>query len=501
MNRTIQRPAQKEWALLVLGLCVFLLQAWFSALGKSPSSDAVFHQRFGETLLGRPEVCMESLPPDNFPAFTAVQVWCARQRACLDPVLGTPTDRYEFPGSTVTSLKWTRFPGMLAGVLLLFFLWLAAWRYLGPGPAFAALWVGVFSPNLLGHARFFTSDIPATLGFFAGVFTLAWVLEHVSVARLLVLASVLALAQLFKVMNLFLYPICIAAVGLKAAWDAWKAGVPVQKMVGAAMGKGLVAALVFALVFLPVIHLACCGVSAELNEFIETGTVDTFVKTYGGPYRWVRPLLPPAYMFSLALGHAHNTLGHPAYLMGEYRQHGWILYFPKAMAVKMPLPVLAAALIGLVAVFFWRRMRYIWIFLGGSAVYLVVLMFLAHVNIGVRHALPVFPAVFLLAGIGIHVVWRRSAILAAIFPVWILANTALIFPHHAEFFNLAAGGSENGWRYLLDSNLDWGQDRGLMQRWASAQKRPVSIAPDEPTCGLVVINANKLIGITPGVSK
>ena len=35
-------------------------------------------------------------------------------------------------------------------------------------------------------------------------------------------------------------------------------------------------------------------------------------------------------------------------------------------------------------------------------------------------------------------------------------------PHYLAYFNETVGGSENGWKYLVDSNLDWGQDlKGL----------------------------------------
>jgi len=31
-------------------------------------------------------------------------------------------------------------------------------------------------------------------------------------------------------------------------------------------------------------------------------------------------------------------------------------------------------------------------------------------------------------------------------------------PGYLSYFNFAAGGARGGWRYLLDSNIDWGQD-------------------------------------------
>jgi hypothetical protein len=41
--------------------------------------------------------------------------------------------------------------------------------------------------------------------------------------------------------------------------------------------------------------------------------------------------------------------------------------------------------------------------------------------------------------------------------IWYTLNAALVFPRPLEFFNELAGGATNGYRYLVDSNLDWGQ--------------------------------------------
>jgi hypothetical protein len=52
-------------------------------------------------------------------------------------------------------------------------------------------------------------------------------------------------------------------------------------------------------------------------------------------------------------------------------------------------------------------------------------------------------------------------------------ETLSVYPHFTAFFNRAAGGAENGPRYLLDSNLDWGQDlknlKDYMQRQGVAR--------------------------------
>jgi hypothetical protein len=43
-----------------------------------------------------------------------------------------------------------------------------------------------------------------------------------------------------------------------------------------------------------------------------------------------------------------------------------------------------------------------------------------------------------------------------------VSAAAAAWPHYLAYFNEFAGGSANGYRYLVDSNLDWGQDlKGL----------------------------------------
>jgi hypothetical protein len=51
---------------------------------------------------------------------------------------------------------------------------------------------------------------------------------------------------------------------------------------------------------------------------------------------------------------------------------------------------------------------------------------------------------------------------------WQAAGTLWIHPHYLAFFNEVAGGPKNGWRHLVDSNLDWGQDLPGVKRWMAA---------------------------------
>jgi hypothetical protein len=41
---------------------------------------------------------------------------------------------------------------------------------------------------------------------------------------------------------------------------------------------------------------------------------------------------------------------------------------------------------------------------------------------------------------------------------WLILGTLITWPNFLSYFNEIAGGPDNGWRYLRDSNIDWGQD-------------------------------------------
>jgi hypothetical protein len=94
-----------------------------------------------------------------------------------------------------------------------------------------------------------------------------------------------------------------------------------------------------------------------------------------------------------------------------------------------------------------------------------------NINLGYRHLLPVLPflAVFISTTV-VPTVLRFSSRPTARYALaalagWLLVVTFLISPHFLAYFNEAAGGPENGWRILVDSNLDWGQDLQNLKEW------------------------------------
>ena len=109
--------------------------------------------------------------------------------------------------------------------------------------------------------------------------------------------------------------------------------------------------------------------------------------------------VPPYFLLGAIDTFLHNDIGHPAFLLGEYRDHGWWYYFPVAFALKTSIPFLFVTISSVVWAV-WRISRRDLkplVVLIPLLIYLIFAM-LAAINIGIRHFLPIFPFCFILGG-------------------------------------------------------------------------------------------------------
>jgi 4-amino-4-deoxy-L-arabinose transferase-like glycosyltransferase len=181
---------------------------------------------------------------------------------------------------------------------------------------------------------------------------------------------------------------------------------------------------------------------------------------------------PPLFHGLIAfLGHA--SLGHEAYLFGRTSMTGWWYYFPVALAVKTPLPLLCLAAIGVAGTIRATRRAEFEAALPLFVVIAVMTVAMAaNVDIGIRHILPLYPFLALLGARGAIDLWTRagSARVAKGFTIALTAGALFVVvrahPDHLAYFNPIAGSHPE--RILVDSNLDWGQD---LYRLSATMKR------------------------------
>jgi hypothetical protein len=182
-----------------------------------------------------------------------------------------------------------------------------------------------------------------------------------------------------------------------------------------------------------------------------------------------------SYLMSLNIQASHMTTGHLAYLLGKFAVMGWWYYFPIAALVKMPSATLLLLILGLSLAVWrgpWRRISFdFWLLAVPPFVFFATAMVFSHVNTGFRYLLPAVPFLIVL-GARLLLAHGPARLRSAFVPVLaalvllLMAESVAIYPHYLAFFNWPSGGPSKGPRYLLDTNLDWGQDLKNLADWA-----------------------------------
>ena len=354
--------------------------------------------------------------------------------------------------------------GVLLGVMVFF--WVYEW--LGYWPAVVALALCLLEPNLVAHSQLVTTDLPVTTFMFGAVYFL-WRFARRSSP--LNAAGVVAFATL-SVLTRYSAVLLVPVMGLLLAATVIARRVTVRQ-----------AALIF-VTSAVVSWTAIWGAYGFRWEpsptpgwvfhFQDLTRVRQAVPGLTDMATWVdgNRLLPNAFTqgFLLSQMKAQNRAG---YLAGNYSEEGWWYFFPLAFLLKTPIGLLVLAAFAVPA---FRRPRgealSLWYVACPILVYLAVAM-TTSINIGLRHILPIYPFVILLAALAArHLLKQEQAIGRAI----VAASLTLVaveagraYPDSLAFFNQLVGGPSGGHRYLVDSSLDWGQDLKPLKQWMTRQ--------------------------------
>jgi hypothetical protein len=182
-------------------------------------------------------------------------------------------------------------------------------------------------------------------------------------------------------------------------------------------------------------------------------------------------LLPEAYLYGLAYVHKHE-IDRPAFLDNQWSIVGFRSFFPRAFIYKTPLPflfLLALALYAAIARRHSWKVKTLFHPLWAFALVYGAFAITAQLNIGHRHILPIYPALIIGCGAVVYLLHenRRTIFVAAvaILLVWQIGESFAIRPNYLAYFNEAAGGPSRGYKHLVDSSVDWGQDLPALKTW------------------------------------
>lgn len=464
--------------LLVAATLLFFWLALDSMVGDSPTMDEQNHLARGLAFVrtADPRLSVEHPPLINtisaIPLLTLPDIRLPTDH----PSWSRPQGWYEFADLLLwqynDDVSRMIFMARLPIVFLTLALALVGFRFARrlwgpPAGVFAFIFI-LFDPNILAHGRFVTTDLGGALFVFLAAFLLwrCWQPPSPDAFRFLWAGLGLGLAYGSKLSALVFGPIFAMLALLPLCGRKWTWQQALRRLLHFA-GMNVVALLVIWVLF-----------AFQWGALQFATPRLTFLNGLAAPM--------PTFWAGVEQILLISEGGRPSFLLGETSTTGFAAYFPVAFLVKTPL--LALLLLLLVLLFYIiatrnrsDRRRALFLLLPAFAYFLVSMQ--SDLNIGYRHLLPILPFIYVTIAGGVARLFqkwrtrsreeRRLPALAALALVLLFVATPVsLHPHYLSYFNLLAGGPANGYRILVDSNVDWGQDLLRLKSWMQENDVP-----------------------------
>jgi 4-amino-4-deoxy-L-arabinose transferase-like glycosyltransferase len=366
-----------------------------------------------------------------------------------------------------------RLPVLLIPLLLLLIVWWFTRELFGPVAALIATFLLATEPNIIGNSIVVQNDIASALALLLFVVTLKKFLSDGGATGAFALGGALGIALATKYSLIVLAPVSIVFVVVRAIRQLIAKRSSIPSVIGSTF-------IVFITAY--VILIGFYAFHVDRLDANESTMIASWIYLSGHSAEtlqrllmWLPPLLPRYFVYGIDMVVQDSRDGRAAFLLGQVSDTGWRYYFPVAFALKTTIPFLISSICGLV----WgvyqavRQKRYAVLYAVLPGVLYLGLTMTSHLNIGVRHLLPMFPFVaivgagFISTAIEFALKRGRARAVAiavlAVLPVLLIAIST--FPNYLTYFSPLAGGTARGWQTLSDSNVETGQEVKTLARY------------------------------------
>jgi Dolichyl-phosphate-mannose-protein mannosyltransferase len=398
---------------------------------------------------------------------------------------------------------------VIFSVLLAFFIFKWASELYGTVSGLFSLTLYAFSPNIIAHSRLITTDLYAPCLITISTYYFGQFIKFGGWKKVTISASILGLGQITKYSCALLYPIFTLIVIIRYSKRISRL---LRIRDFATFAKWIKSFLKFALLFILIGMIFINLGFLFYKSFTPLGkhTFDSSIlKSIQSKLSLLRHLpipLPYPYLQGYD-GHAHKQETTPShgrlYLRGNLRRSpAFKGYYFVASLYKVPIAIQILILLsGLHYV--WNRRKYDFLnnelfLLAPVAFFSVYLNFIFSMNIGIRHAVIIFPFLYIFCGSLIRD-WRsysiKSRAVIIFLLIYLIISVLSYFPHYLSYFNELVWDRKQAYKILADSNIDWGQNKIYLNKYKSENPH-VHINPESPISGTVVVSVNYLVGVT-----
>ena len=384
--------------------------------------------------------------------------------------------QFVYSNDAETILFRSRMGSAFFTLLLALLVFAAAREMFGDIPALIALALFAFEPNILAHGAVVATDMGMSCFVLASVYAFYRYVKKPTPSRLVAagIAAGLGLATKHSAILIFPMLFALAVFELIRGPETLHEGRARQakRLIGAIAVVGIVSVVIlwscYGFHFAPHSGANASGRFAEQVGHLKNPIQKELILAAG---RW--HLLPQPYLYGLADVGLTAEFSH-SFLLGKVYPHGRWDYFPVAFAIKttLGLLILLALLpyaLARVKVNRWREFAFIAL---PAAIYFVIAV-ASSMNIGVRHILPIYPLLMLLAGWGAWLLiqrQRRWLYVVGILLLWNVVSSLRTYPVYLAYSNELWGGPSQTYRHLSDSNADWGQQLKAVKKYLDSRQ-------------------------------
>jgi 4-amino-4-deoxy-L-arabinose transferase-like glycosyltransferase len=376
----------------------------------------------------------------------------------------------------------------------------------GVVPAFVSLILYVLDPNIIAHSQLVTTDV-YIMGMM--LFSCYWLWKFANSRKwrdFWMFALMLSLAQLTKYTAVSMYPLLLAALVLHDL-PGWLKSVHNgdRREVLKEAGKYILYIGIVAMVSLAVINAGFLfnrsftpfndyAFRSELFKSIKLNVVVPTPYPFLEGFDWI--------VYKERTGAGYGRI----YMLGQSREGGFDGYYFVATLLKMPIATQLTLLIAF-AVYLWRKQYKQTLWRDDIFLFLPVLFYTIYFNffynaqIGIRYYIIVFPLLYVFAG-SLFVKWNefsfRQRMSAYALGLYLLVSVLSYYPNYLGYFNEIVWKRLDAYKYLADSNLDWGQDYYALKQY-QAEHPDVKKAPEHPDpikdTKIYFVPVNQLVGV------
>jgi 4-amino-4-deoxy-L-arabinose transferase-like glycosyltransferase len=351
-------------------------------------------------------------------------------------------------------------------LLLALLVFLAGYEMFGAGAGLFALALFVFEPNMLANGALVTTDMGAACFVFATVYAFYRYWRKPSVLRLGLCCLAAGLALAAKHSTVLLLPIFLVLVATEIARP--RGSEPEKPETLSRQALRLLGFMAIVAVISVTILWSFYGFRYAARPGGQQITPPTaaYLKSLKYPveasiigFLEHRQWLPEAYLYGVTDIVVQSREGRPAFVLGRLYPGGRWFYFPVVFVIKSTLAFLILLVLVIAARGIWRReyRRELFFLVVPAAIWFAIAM-TSKLSIGLRHILPIYPFLIVLAGGAGWMLARQSrrwAYVVTILLAFHIVSSLWAYPNYLPYSNEAFGGPSNSHKVVSDANVGW----------------------------------------------